>query len=243
MSYLYHALIYTPLYNALILIFVLLPFADAGIAVIILTVLVRLVLYPLSKKAVVTQVRMQEIGPLLEEIKEKHKDNKEELAKKTLLIYKENKVNPFSSIFLLMLQLPIIFALYRIFLHAGFPNVDLSPLYSFVHAPLNINIMFLGLLDITKKSVILAFLAAVSTYLQLKFASARANNTPQSKTNSFGNDLAKTMQTQMKYVFPVIVFFIAYSISGVIALYWLTSNIFTIGQEIVVRRKLVKASS
>ncbi len=243
MSYLYNALIYTPLYNALILIFVLLPFADAGIAVIVLTVLVRLILYPLSKKAVVTQVRMQEIGPLLEEIREKYKDNKEEQARKTLLAYKENKVNPFSSIFLLILQLPIIFALYKIFINAGFPNVDQTLLYSFVTVPQFINTTFIGLFDITEKSVILAFLAAATTYLQLKLATARANDAPQPKGNSFSNDLAKTMQTQMKYVFPVIVFFIAYSISGVIALYWLTSNIFTIGQEIVVRKKLTKASS
>ena len=238
MAALYNAIIFNPLYNALIGLFTVFPWADAGVAVILLTILVRLILFPLSRKAVLTQVRMQEIAPALEEIKQKHKDNSEEQARQTLALYKERGVNPFSGVLVLLIQLPIIFALYRIFLHAGFPNVDTTLLYSFIHAPLSINTMFLGL-DITKKSVILALLAALSTFFQLKFAAqyAKQNKTKDAKS-SFGNDLAENMQTQMKYVFPFIVFFISYKISGVIALYWLTSNLFTIGQEIVVRRKI-----
>ncbi|CAN5139195.1 hypothetical protein BH11PAT3_BH11PAT3_0060 [soil metagenome] len=240
MASLYNAIIFNPLYNALIGLFTVFPWADAGVAVILLTILVRLILFPLSRKAVLTQVRMQEIAPALEEIKQKYKDNSEEQARQTLALYKERGVNPFSGVLVLIIQLPIIFALYRIFLHAGFPSVDTSILYSFVHAPLSINTMFLGL-DITKKSVILALLAALSTFFQLKFAAgyAKQNKSKEAKP-SFGNDLAENMQTQMKYVFPVIVFFISYKISGVIALYWLTSNLFTIGQEIVVRRKIQK---
>ena len=84
---------------------------------------------------------------------------------------------------------------------------------------------------------ILALLAAVTTYYQIKLASPINKKT--SNTPSFGDDLARSMQTQMKYFFPVMVFFIAYTISGVIALYWLTTNLFTIGQEIFVRRKLL----
>jgi len=234
MSFLYHTLIFTPLYNALILLFAL-PWVDAGIAVIILTLLVRLILFPISKKAVTTQVKMQAINPKLEEIKQKHKGNPEEQGRLTLELYKKEGVNPFSSLFLLLIQLPIIIALYRIFIHAGFPNVDAAILYSFVHVPAAISTMFLGLFDITAKSVILALLAAISTYFQIKLATGR---TPATNQKSFGNDLARTMQTQMKYIFPVMVFFIAYSISGVIALYWLTTNLFTIGQEIAIRRKL-----
>jgi YidC/Oxa1 family membrane protein insertase len=236
MSALYHAIIVNPLYNALIGLFAVAPWVDAGIAVVILTIIVRLILYPLSRKAVLTQVRMQEIAPELAKIKEKYKDN-EEQARKTLELYKEKSVNPFSGVSVLLIQLPIIFALYRIFLHAGFPNVDSTLLYSFVHIPDHISIMFLGLFDITQKSVILALLAAASTYFQLKIATARAVPAKTEKGN-FADDLSRSMQTQMKYIFPILVFFIAYKISGVIALYWLTSNLFTIGQEIVVRRKL-----
>lgn len=233
MSYLYHTFFFDPLYNALILLFKVLPWADAGIIVILLTILVRLILYPLSKKAVVTQVKMAEIGPDLENLKEKFKDKPEEQARRTLALYKEKGVNPFSGIFVILIQIPIILALYQIFLH--FPEINLEVLYSFVPVPENINATFLGLLDITGKSAIIAALAAISTYFQLQIATQHQN---APKGNSFGDNLTRSMQTQMKYIFPVIVFFISYKISGVIALYWLTTNLFSIGQEIYVRKNL-----
>lgn len=236
MSFIYHTFIYNPLYNLLVELFNLLPWIDAGIAVILLTVIVRLILFPISKKSVVTQVKMKELAPELEALKEKYKNNAEEQAKQTLALYKERGVNPFSGIFLLLIQLPIILALYKIFLHAGFPNINTDVLYSFIKVPPAVNIEFLGLINITDKNIILAVLAALSTYFQIKLASSKMV-TPNSNDKSFGADLAKNMQSQMKYFFPVIVFFIAYKISGVIALYWLTSNLFTIGQEIWIQRK------
>ncbi len=237
MTVFYHTFLHDPLYNGLIGIFNILPWADAGVAIILLTCAVRLVLFPLSRKAVHTQVQMQAINPMLAEIKEKYKNDTQLQAKKTLELYKEKGVNPFSGVFVLLIQLPIIFALYKIFLDAGFPSVDGSILYSFVHAPENINTVFLGLINLTEKSALLAGLAAISTYFQLKLAVPNPTTKPKD-SKSFGDNLAQNMQTQMKYFFPVLVFFISYKISGVIALYWLTSNLFTIGQEIVVRRKL-----
>jgi YidC/Oxa1 family membrane protein insertase len=239
MSTIYNLFIFNPLYNILIGMFTFFPWVDAGIAVVLLTVLVRLILFPLSRKAVLTQVRMQEINPDLRKINEEYKDDKETRARKTLELYKEKGVNPFSGVLVLLIQLPIIWALYKIFLHAGFPNVDTSLLYSFIQIPENINTVFLGLIDITKKSAPIALLAAITTYFQLKLAAGQAQE-PKTKGASFGDDLAHSMQTQMKYFFPIIVFFISYKISGVIALYWFTSNVFTIAQEIIVRKKLQK---
>ena len=238
MSSFYHLAIFNPLYNILIALFGI-PLVDAGVAVIILTVIVRLILYPLSKKAVTTQVRMQEIAPELAKIKEKYPDSQEQ-AQKTLELYKQKSVNPFSGVFVLLIQLPIIFALYRIFLQTGFPQVDTPLLYSFVHIPTHISTMFLGLFDITHKSIVLALLAAVSAYFQISLATSRQPAPTKTSKSGFGDDLARSMQTQMKYFFPIIVFFIAYKISGVVALYWLTTNLFTIGQEIVVRKNLSK---
>jgi YidC/Oxa1 family membrane protein insertase len=237
MTALYHSLIYTPLYNILILVFTFLPWADAGVAVILLTIIVRFLLFPLSKKAITTQVAMQEIGPELKVIQERHKDNQEVQAKETLALYKSKGVNPFSSIIMLVIQLPIILALYRIFLYAGFPTVNTALLYSFIHAPSHINTMFLGLIDITKKSAILALFAAASSFFQMKIATGRQ---PLPEGKGFSDNLARSMQTQMKYVFPFIVFFISYKISGVIALYWLTTNLFTIAQELYIRKNLAK---
>src|SRR3989344_5898469 len=232
MSFLYHALFFDPLYNLLVLLFKVLPWADAGVIVIILTIFVRLIMFPLSRKAVLTQVKMAEIGPELAKIKEQYKDKAEEQAKLTLSLYREKGVNPFSGILVIIIQIPIIFSLYQIFLHL--PEINSALLYSFVLVPDYINTTFLGLINITAKSIPLALLAAVSTFFQ--FQISMKGQTPPTG-NSFGNNLARSMQTQMKYFFPVIVFFISYNIFGVIALYWLTTNLFSIGQEIVVRRK------
>lgn len=233
MSFLYHTIFFDPIYNALIFLFTVFPWADAGIIIVILTVVVRLFMFPLSRKAIVTQVKMTEIGPELNKIKEKYKDNMEEQARKTLELYKEKKVNPFSGIFVIIIQIPIILALYQIFLH--FPEINPSLLYPFVVPPTEINIIFLGLINITEKSILIALLAAVSTFIQFKI-STKGQVPP--KGNSFGDNLARSMQTQMKYVFPVIVFVISYQISGAIALYWLATNLFSIAQELFVRRRL-----
>jgi len=233
MSAFYHLIFFNPLYNALILLFWILPWADAGLIVVVLTIIVRLIIYPLSRKAILTQIKMAEVAPELQKIKEKYK-SQEEQARKTLELYKEKKVNPFSGIFVIIIQIPIILALYQIFLHAGFPQVDSSILYSFIKVPENINATFLGLINITQKSAILAFLAALTTFIQLKI-SMSGQKTP--KGSSFGDNLTRSMQTQMKYFFPLLVFFISYKISGVIALYWLTTNLFTIVQELIVRKK------
>ncbi|OHA89593.1 MAG: hypothetical protein A3C70_02455 [Candidatus Zambryskibacteria bacterium RIFCSPHIGHO2_02_FULL_43_14] len=233
MSFLYHTLFFDPLYNILVLLFKIFPWIDAGIVVIFLTVLVRLIIFPLSRKAVLTQVKMNEIGPDLAKIKEKYKDKAEEQAKLTLALYKEKGVNPFSGILVIIIQIPIILALYQIFIHL--PEINSSLLYSFVTIPDHINTTFLGVLDITAKSSFLALLAAISTFFQFQIS---AKGQIQPKGNSFSDNLTRSMQTQMKYIFPVIIFLISYRISGVIALYWLTTNLFSIGQEIFIRRKL-----
>jgi len=233
MSFLYHTFFFDPLYNALVLLFTILPWADAGIIVVLLTILVRLVIFPLSKKAVLTQVKMSEIAPELAKIKEQYKDKTEEQARQTLALYREKGVNPFSGILVIIIQIPIILALYQIFIH--FPEVNSALLYSFVTTPNHIDTTFLGVIDITAKSIILALLAAVSTFFQFQIS---MKGQTQPKGNSFTDNLTRSMQTQMKYFFPVIVFFISYKISGVIALYWLTTNLFSIGQELFVRRNI-----
>jgi membrane protein insertase Oxa1/YidC/SpoIIIJ len=98
--------------------------------------------------------------------------------------------------------------------------------------------IFLGILDISGKSLILAILAGVSQYLQAHFMPKPA---PSTNTNgapvSFADSFAKSMHMQMKYIFPFVVAFIAYSISGAVALYWITSNLFMVGQQIYVKKE------
>jgi YidC/Oxa1 family membrane protein insertase len=238
MSFLFNTFFYQPLYNGLIFLMDLLPFFDAGIIVILFTIIIKFILFPLSKKASITQMAMKEIEPDLAAIKIEHKDNKEIIARKTLELYRDKKINPFSSVLVILIQLPIIFALYFVFLRSGLPVLNGDLLYSFVPRPSDIDMNFLGIFDITKKSIALAFLAGASSFLQMRVAAPMlpmGNQKPGARP-TFKDELARSMSIQMKYVFPVIVFFISFTISGVVALYWFTSNVFTIFQEKALRK-------
>lgn len=234
----FKALLYQPLYNGLIFLMDILPFVDAGVAVLLFTIIVKLVLFPLSKSAVSTQFKMRTLAPELEELKKKYKDDRQEQARKTMELYRENNINPFSSVLLIFIQLPIIFALYFVFLNGGLPEIDTELLYSFIPEPQNVDIFFLGIFDITQSSWILALAAAVTNFFQIRFSVPKFNSKKRKKGEmpSFKDDLARSMNIQMRYVFPVVVFFIANYLSGAIAIYWTTSNLFTIGQELVIRK-------
>ena len=228
----FNTFFYNPLYNGLILLLDVLPWLDLGLAIVVFTILVKLILFPLSQKQIKTQIKIKEIEPKINEIKEKYLD-KQERAVKTMELYKSEKINPFAGFLPILIQIPIIFALYFIFLRSGFPEINSEILYSFVKAPLDVNMMFLGLLDVSQKSVILAVLAGISQYFQAKLASPITKKTEK---GGLGEDFARSMSIQMRYVFPVMIFFIAYTISAAVAIYWTTSNIFMIGQELYVKR-------
>jgi YidC/Oxa1 family membrane protein insertase len=236
----YHTIIFNPLYNGLIGLFNLFPWMDAGIAVIVFTILVKLILFPLSKKAITTQVRMKEIEPELNKIKLQYKDDKQAQSLKTMELYKQKGVNPFSSFVQLLIQLPILYGLYSIFVRSGLPVINHDYLYSFVSSPV-INMHFLGLIDVSKPSILLSICASVAQFLQLQFSLAGKKPTPPAPGSAPSvPDMAATMNKQMKFIFPIMIFLISYKISSVIAIYWTVSNLFTLGQELYVRRKLAK---
>lgn len=236
----FKAVFYQPLYNGLIYLIDMFPFFDAGVIVILFTIIVKLIMFPLSLKATRAQIEMKEIEKDLKKIKEQYSD-KQIQTQKTIELYKEKNINPFAGFLVLLIQLPIIIALYQIFLKSGLPTINLELLYSFVSAPLSVQMSFLGLIDIASKSVILAFLAGISTYFQIVYATPPVdkNKDPNDKP-SMQEDMMKMMQTQMKYGFPVLVTFISWSVSAAVSIYWITSNLFTIGQELYIRRHIRK---
>jgi len=209
-----------------------------GVAIILLTVIVRGVLLPLSHKSVVSQAKMRSLAPHLEKIKEKHKDDKQEQARKTMALYKEHGINPFSGCLLVLVQLPIIFALYFVFFK-GLPNLNAEHLYSFVSLPETVSMMFLGVM-LSKKSIIFALFAAVTQYYQIKLSIPAMAPAEKDAKPSFKDDFARSFNVQMRYMLPVIVFGISYSISAAVALYWTTSNLFSVAHELYVKRKAEK---
>jgi YidC/Oxa1 family membrane protein insertase len=226
--------LYKPLLNALAFLVSVVPGGDVGLAVIILTLFVKMALFPLSQKSIESQAKMTSLAPELKKIKDSGV-SKEEQAKQTFELYKTHKTNPFSGCLLVLIQLPIIFALYYVFLKGLTFDTNI---YSFIHIPEKISMNFLGLFDISGKGLwVLAILAGISQYLQAYFMPKPPASTNQADKGSFQESFTKSMQTQMKYVFPFVVAWIAYSVSGAVALYWVTSNIFAIGQQIYAKKK------
>jgi YidC/Oxa1 family membrane protein insertase len=242
----FHTWVYLPIYNALVYFVDVVPSHDIGIAVIVVTIIVRIILYPLAKKAIRSQMAIKAIQPELEELKKKFKDKPEEQGRAMFALYRERKVNPFSGLFLLLIQLPILLGLYWVFAQGGFPVVDPTLLYSFVLMPEHVNMNFLGLIDMGGKSVILAVLVGITqalyTRLSMGPSTPRAPRASQSKTEvSFSEEMARSFDVQARYVLPVIIGIVSYFVAAAAPLYWVTSNIFMIMQELIAGRRFSTA--
>ncbi|MEK7639170.1 MAG: YidC/Oxa1 family membrane protein insertase [Patescibacteria group bacterium] len=239
-SFIWHTFFFDPIYNMLVFFVDTFPHGDVGLAIVATVLLVKLVLLPLSIKALQTQKIMREIEPKLKEIRETHKTDKEAQAKATMAIYKEAKLNPFASIFLVFLQIPIVIALYYA-VYSGsagiaLPNINPAILYSFIPVPEAVSMIFLGLFDISQKSLVLALLAGVTQYLYVHLSMPKLPQKKEGVTPDLKEDFMRNMQLQMKYVMPVIITVIAYTISATIALYFLVSNLAAIAQEFYIRK-------
>lgn len=232
LSNIWNIVLYKPLVNILAFFVSIVPGGDVGVAVIIVTIIVKTILYPLSQRSIENQAKMKLLEPDISKIKTSGA-SKEEQARQTMGLYKKHKTNPFSGCLLVLIQIPIIFALYYVF-YKGI-KFDSGILYSFIHVPANVNMNFLGLIDIGGKSLVLAILAGISQFFQAYFMPKAS--TSSKKAGSFQESFTKSMHMQMKYIFPILVTFIAYSISGAVALYWITSNVFAIGQQIHANKK------
>jgi YidC/Oxa1 family membrane protein insertase len=234
----FHTVFYDPIYNALVALVDLIPGGDVGIAVIIVTIVIRLILLPFSISAARTQRAMKTLEPKLKELKEKHKGDKEKEALETLALYKESKVNPFASILMVFIQIPVLLALYLVFYHEPFPTINTDLLYAFTPVPTAVSLAFLGLISVAGKSLVLAFLAGITQYWQAHVA--LAGTMKPSDAGGMQGDFQRIMGLQLKYVFPFIIGVISFTTSGAIALYFITTNLAGVLQEWYVRRALAR---
>lgn len=238
MAALFHTFIYEPIYNALAFVVGVVPGADVGLGIIIITVLVRLVLFPLSLSAIKSQIAMRRIDPELKVLQAQYKDDKETLGKKTMELFRENKVNPLAGFLFLLVQLPVIIGLYTV-LQSEVAQLSFNPslLYPFVHAPAHASLMFLGVFDLVGKSIVLAVIVAVTQFVYARLLAP--SNPPKAAPGgkkSFQDDFAASMQVQMQYVFPFVLGAISYFAGSSIALYFVASNAFSVLQEVVIQR-------
>lgn len=225
----YTTVLYQPLFNTLILLYNFIPGKDFGVAIIVLTLLLRLAFYPLSAKAFLAQKVFSELQPKLKELRERFKDNKDELARKTLEAYQKSGVNPFASLGPLLIQLPILLAIFQVF-SRGFQESQLAMLYPFVQNPGAVNSLFLGVVHLSEQSLILALAAGALQFFQMQVGMS---------SKSGAN--AKGMAVVQKHLMPI--FMSAFTLSiltrlpAAIGLYWIATSAFSIWQQWYLSRK------
>jgi YidC/Oxa1 family membrane protein insertase len=226
MTDIFNLLIYNPLLNILIFFYQTIAFKDLGLAIIFLTILIRIILYPLSNQMFKTQTLMQKIQPEIKLIQQKHKKNPQKQLQETIALYKKYNINIFSMYFFIIIQLPILIALYKIF-SQNFQIIDLTNLYFFISEPKTINLTFLNLINLTKPSIIIAALAAVFQYLQIWLSF---------KVLKHKQNINKITL----YLWPITTFLFLFYFSSVIGLYLLITNIISLINQYFINKKITK---
>lgn len=237
-SFIYNEGIFRPLFNLLVAITDWLPGHSVGWAIIIVTLLVRLILLPAflhqAKQMNRNQSKMSSLQKEIKKIQEQHKDDKAKRAEATMQLYKQSGINPASGCLPLLIQLPILIGLYRVFF-IGLKPETYHYLYSFVPAPSALQSWFLGV-DLSRPSLLLGIIAGVSQYVFMRYFSSPA---PASPTGSDeGAKVAQAMQKNMTYVFPVMTIIIALQLPAALPLYWIATTVFGIIQQYIVKRAL-----
>jgi len=226
LSQAFQGLIYQPLFNTLICVYNLLP--NLGLSVIILTGLIKLLTLPLNIKAYKIQQAMTGIQSEIKDVQKKYKDNPGEQAKAVSEIFKREKISPLGPIIPILIQLPILIALYQLFWRGLWSQE--SYLYSFISRPETINSLFFSI-DLSKPSAVLAILAGLAQLVQTLML---PNVMGKIKD---GGDIKEKMsvalQKQMMFFFPVLTVFILLKLPSALGLYWLATSVFTILQQYI----------
>lgn len=222
---------YQPIYNILMFFVSIMPDHSLGFAIILLTIFIRLILLIPSQKALKSQRRMQELQPHLSEIKEKHKGDQQTIAAETMKLWKENRVNPFGSCLPLLIQFPILIALFYVVQTGLNPDKEYLLYTGFVDISLtDINVMFSRFLDLTEREIFwLPLVVGILQFLQMKMAMVKKKEGEKKSETDMVN---KTML----YFLPVMIAIFTASVPSGVGLYWLTSTLFGIVQQYFVNK-------
>lgn len=216
-----------------------------GLALIVLTILIRLLLLPLTLPALRSAQKIKDLQPALGKLKQKYKNDKTRLAQEQLKLYQKHGATPAAGCLPQIVQIIILIALYQVFrkvltgevtqeINTSFWYLDLTQ-PDRINLPLtleffNFQIKSLpGILLIT--TVIAQFLTSKIMYAPAKASAARAQKTPSQQ-----DDLAAAMQTQMLYFMPLMTLIIGLSFPSGLVLYWLTFSLFMLIQQLLMQK-------
>jgi YidC/Oxa1 family membrane protein insertase len=223
--------LYKPIFNTLIFFVSKIPGHDLGFAIILLTILIKLILLAPNQKALKSQKQLQIIQPQLDALKEKYKNEPQRLAQETMAIWKKHKVSPLGSCLPMLIQFPVLIALFYVVrdgLNIMDPNLFYAPLKGF--SLQTVNPVFLGIMNLTKANVIaLPIIIGGLQFLQMRLSlpKMQSGNT---------NPAMPMMNSMMKYFLPVMIAVFTASLPAAVGLYWGTSTLFAVGQQLVVNK-------
>ncbi|MSU75268.1 MAG: membrane protein insertase YidC [Candidatus Magasanikbacteria bacterium] len=236
MSSLFHSILYQPIFNLFVFLYNIVPGHDVGVVILIVTVLVRLILYPFTNSSIKAQKSMQELQPKLEAIKKQFPNDKQKQAQATMELYKTHKINPLSSCLPMLIQLPILLALFWVLQDGLASNKLAENLYPFVHNPGTISATSLGFINLATPSVVLAILAGLAQFLQAKTLTTKQ---PPKAAGEGGKDegMAAMMNKQMLYFMPVMTTIIGFRFPAGLTLYWFLSTALMVLQQMLITKK------
>lgn len=243
----FNTLLVQPMLNALMFIYKTIPGHDLGVAIIILTILIRGILYVPSLSSIKSQRNLQEIQPKLDALKKKYKDNREEMGRQLMKFYKENKVNPFSSCLPLLIQLPILFALFQVF-YAGLAidaetgllaektlNNLYGPLKDY-YTTTPVSTIFIGFIDLAKVGNWgLAVLSGALQFVQSRMLISKKG--PKGMPGAKDENVAAQTSKMMTYFFPIMIVIIGLRLPTGLILYWVAATLFSIVQQYIYFKK------
>lgn len=221
----FNTIFYQPIFNLLVYIYNIIPGHDLGLAIIIITVIIKLVLYIPSKKSIKSQKELATLQPEIEALKEKYKEDKEKMGPELMALYKRKGVNPFSSCLPMLIQLPFLFAIYRVFFNGLTDTHAMNSLYSFVYNPGTLDPMAFGFINLASKNIWLAILAGLAQFWQSKMLMGKQKP---------GAGVMAGMGAQMTYIMPIFTIFIGATFPAGLTFYWFLSTMLSVAQQYLV---------
>lgn len=251
---LFDVIIVQPILNLLMAIYAIVPGGDFGISIIIFTVIIRFLLWPLVKKQLHQTKAMRKMQPELQKLQAKYKNDKQAQGLAMMELYKKHNISPFGSIGVLLIQLPILIGIYRVvqifamhrdelgkFTYGFMENIPVVK--ELIANPDNFNQNFLGFIDLTQHAIsengvvigllVLALLASLLQFLLSKQMSPNANNNKRLRDvlaeagqgkEADQAEVNAIVMRKMMKFMPVMLFFVMISLPGALALYMATGN-------------------
>lgn len=224
----FYALFTQPLLNALAFFVWLSPGNSLAVAIILLTVTLRAVLYPFQRASTRSQETLKRLQPKLEEIKKKYAGLREKQLEATMALYREERVNPLvtlgTNLLLLGIQLPILIALFTILSNDTAAKL-FNGLYGFTPRPDSLEASVWGLFNLTQPNIVMAAVAGLAQFVQMRLA---AKKMAGGATEGF----AAAFQKQSQFLFPVLTVVIAMRLPSALALYWTVFTLTALADDV-----------